>query len=785
MKRTAFIMGMVVGSAFVSPLRAEITAEMVMVGFPNDLGTQPWLYRGGCYAPLAIRLSMKGEPAKTVYLRLEQRDLDGDIVYSDEFVNLTPELEGSGRLYWLYFVPNPETGHGVDAVAVQVLDENHEAIEVASNGRKARKVSLTDIPDVVQGQHFLVLSISKDTAGKLRSLGKETLKEGKFTKELRVSHISPERIPDSWHGLEMVDAIVWDAADAGDVTLQQQQALVEWVRQGGRLIVASGGTSDTLTKSEIGKILPVDIKGVTTATSLPELRGWSLSRGNPDVEEYPQPMQVTQCTVRPGAQDLVPSAAKTRTYLARSRFGNGTVTYLPVTFRDLLRIDELEKSNLDDFFRRLLGLRIGSKDDHARQAAFQQNTIDLLGQMRGLIDFAVTTAAYMFIAILFVIAYALIATWGSWFVLRARNMLRYSWTAFAVVALIASVLGLGAVQIGRGGLGFQLHQVTVVDATADRYDGVARAYFGLKTSNYVQDMDLWLPQTGLPDQQPDLTSCILRPLSPIIGGVENETRFADTRRYPAVPAHALLENVPIRATLKQLEGYWHGDLRGRIKADVRLQRNAATNGWVVSPDSTLQLMDFGHDLKDCMLILSPQLDTDNFGPSRNSAMSIHPIGDLKDNEAVDLYSRMYRYVATINPDEAWRELERQRQLDEQHRKWVADLKAMTSSTATKTLWATLLLTTFNEYVPDSNPDYYGIQTAVSSEYAQWMDRSNVIQPDTALLVGVAVDDPGPVQLFYRSGAGEFKYLKPKESLVVYRVTIPVQRPGLAERTPNP
>ena len=62
-------------------------------------------------------------------------------------------------------------------------------------------------------QHFLVLSVTDAglTAGKIREMSDYAKpEEAEYTRPLRVAHISSSRIPDHWHGLEMVDAIVHD-----------------------------------------------------------------------------------------------------------------------------------------------------------------------------------------------------------------------------------------------------------------------------------------------------------------------------------------------------------------------------------------------------------------------------------------------------------------------------------------------------------------------------------------------------------------------------------------------
>jgi hypothetical protein len=59
----------------------DIGVEIATVGFPGD-GNSRYVYRRGCYAPVAVRLTLTNEDPRTIYIRLEQQDRDGDIIYT-------------------------------------------------------------------------------------------------------------------------------------------------------------------------------------------------------------------------------------------------------------------------------------------------------------------------------------------------------------------------------------------------------------------------------------------------------------------------------------------------------------------------------------------------------------------------------------------------------------------------------------------------------------------------------------------------------------------------------
>ncbi len=758
-----------------------------MVGFPGE-GMSRYVYRRGCYAPVAVRLTLTNEDPRTVYVRLEQQDRDGDIIYTDEMVALTAGLDGQARQQWLYFMPNPQTGAADRPFNIQILDDKGDAVTVFHNGKETRRVELPDNPEPLPEELFLVLSIGTETAGKILSMSDHLEPDSsEFTKPLRVAHTSPDLVPDHWFGLEMVDAIVWDSADPKAMTGYQRQAILDWVRHGGRLLIAAGGTSDELKASEFRDFLPVEISGVKAENLLPEAllqASWGLLSSE-DLE-YDKPMQVAQCVLRQGADALVQSAGETQTYLARMRVGEGSITYLALTLRDLFGTEaEYEPS---DFFRRALMLR---RHDHTEQ---QENVwglgepVDLFAGMNQFVGFEKKTAIYMLIAILFVIAYGLLATWGSWFALMRRKMLKHSWTVFFLVSAAASLLGVLAVQAIQG-VGTELHQLTIVDGTVDSSVVTAHGLFGLKTSSYVQDVEVWLPQ-GPPEYDDSKRSPhYLRPMSPKTILNESAGRFADTKRYRSEPSRAQLLGVPIRATLKQFEGYWRGTMGGNISARIRMIKNPSADESRFARGSVIT-NNLGHDLVDCYLI-EAQRDPDesNLTGTRSGVSTIvHPIGPLGDGGSVDLYA----FFGRLSTSSGSKNYPGDYKLRDFHKPWVKDLKAFAGLPSlggfqrdpfhaiTDVQRSILLLTTFAEYEPvqdNSNQTYYGgfSRIELSQANSRWLDRSNELTRRTMLLVGFAKDEEGPVMLYSRRGRGDWKYLLPDKKMTVYRFLIPVDR----------
>lgn len=781
----------IVALALIAPVatRAEITAEVVRVGFPGD-GDSPNFCRGGAWMPVALRLNLRNEEPRTVFIRIEQPDRDGDLVYVQKMVALTPDLKGAAVLHWLYIVPNPDTRTSASNLTVKILDENEEAISVYQNGREVRKVEIVDEPEPIEDRFFLVLSIGEGTAGKIRTLSDKTFADDSpFKMPLRVSHISPDTVPDHWHGLEMVDAIVWESADPSTLSPHQLQAVIEWVRHGGKLLLAAGGTIDLLASSKLAEYLPVEFEGVEAVSELPNRLAfgtWLKKRNQSEEQvEFAEPVQMARCRVKEGAKALLQSPAKTQTYLATRDVDGGSITFLCVTLHDLFGAG----GDAETFFANALGWRRAVDEDDAR--ILSGIPIELFEKLREPINFQMSTVTYLIVAILFVVAYGLAATWGSWMVLRARNLLKHSWTTFAVAAMVASALGFASVQTIRG-VGTELHQLSIIDSTIDTYSSAAHCYFGLKTGTYVQDMDLWLPLDSRGSGDPQRTALFLRPLSAIVGsdlgGSPLANHFADTKRYRAGPNKALLEDVPIRATLKQFEGYWRGRMGGQLHADIRMGSKTE-----IARDSTIT-NDLGFDLSNCYLIQALEdLNWDEY--SRRDQILVHPIGRLRNQEQIDLHRRLYfeppSYVKAIEPLDYIED----RSLKTAQEHWSGSFGGFTS---VGSFWenpfgsienyqlAVMLLTTHGEFEPKiTGGNWASVTTDISHANCRWLDRSGSLTRDKLLLVGFADSaEPGPVRLHVRRGAREWRSLTPEKSCTAYRFVLPILRDESAQDDPQ-
>lgn len=94
---------------------------------------------------------------------------------------------------------------------------------------------------------------------------------------IKVLHPDPEVLPDNSLVLENLDIIVLNDFDTGQLTAKQRQALVGWVEQGGMLILGGGPNGQKTLASLPPELVPVELTGTRTMTSLPALAGFAGS----------------------------------------------------------------------------------------------------------------------------------------------------------------------------------------------------------------------------------------------------------------------------------------------------------------------------------------------------------------------------------------------------------------------------------------------------------------------------------------------------------------------------
>ncbi|RME40262.1 MAG: hypothetical protein D6788_03695 [Planctomycetota bacterium] len=754
---------------------APLQVVLTRIGFPGSRGN---FVRNGTWTPVVVDISsVSGEPFDGE-VRVARADADGDVTVDRMPVHLDRPPADHVRIT-LYALAGAASGR--DAFPVEIRDDQGRLVQVYAPDptyqvRPTEGAEPLDIgPDDV-----LILSVSSQTLGRLRELTDET-RGVQYDRIPRVAHLSPADLPELWIGLEAVDHLVWDDARPEELTERQRRALIEWVRQGGHLVIAASRSAPSMRLlPSFDRILPVDVGEVEMVENLPELRRRLLAPSSTEEapasrrgsewwrQPYPDPLPVVRCTLRKGAYRIPNAPGYTSDVVTQRSLGRGRVTFCAATLHDLFQPGDSAVS----FFETLFHL-VPIDPETQPQAYRTTESTRLFPYVAGAVAFIGSGSVYLLTAGIFSLVYVLAATIGIWRILGRRGWRHQSWNAFAVVSLAASALAAAAVN-GVRGFGESLRQVSIVDMEAGKTVGTGTVLIGLKTG-LDRTMDLWLPDDPKADASPGLTRGFLRPMPASANPLETGGTFTDPVEYRLRPSSAVLEGVRIRGTLKRLEGRWRGPLAGRIEAKI------AVKGRTIEEGSYL-VNHLGVDLTDCYL-LQARVDPYVVPGYRDNWIYAFPIGTLAAGARVDLPGRCYRdwdeskntldaYIAqwTLRrAQEAWADRFMSVAIDRRFRRNVD------FSIAGQEKNALLLLSTASEFEPRSVQRWgFRQQYALSQDRARSLDLSFRLRRDNMILIGFA-DDPGPIRLMRRTGEKTFTPLPPDPdaSWTMYRIDLPV------------
>src|SRR3990172_4186920 len=290
--------------AIVNSAQGRVEVHVAHVGFPRVQGGD--VIRSGAWVPIIVDVALADQASFDGVVRAAQLDNDGDECFDVVDVHLRAETGGSQRIY-LYVPANPLRGQG--RFFVEVRNAEGEAVKVVTQGELSYRAESAEPPTVIAADDLLVLSVSESAVGRIAELVRSD-KQELFTRDVQVAHMSPTDLPELWIGLESVDYIVWDEARPETLTQRQLEALLEWVRQGGTLLIAASQTAGSLKLTKlIEPALPVDIGDVVAVESLPDLRRALLEppAGTEDVRRsvvgwenvpFPAPVSVVRCNRR-------------------------------------------------------------------------------------------------------------------------------------------------------------------------------------------------------------------------------------------------------------------------------------------------------------------------------------------------------------------------------------------------------------------------------------------------------------------------------------------------------
>jgi hypothetical protein len=429
--------------------RRKIRINTVRVGFPSSLVDSQ--FKSGNWTPVYVDITAGPEPIAHAKLTIEA--VDTDDVRNNYTVDVPLLDPGDSATVMAYTKPGSESAD----VGVSI---RMDGVLIAAKGDNYFPAIPLD--------HHLYLTIGGRAPGLKRAVA------GQVGPDEQTAYSGPEHVvalddirqfPTRWFGYEAVDMMFLTTSDRDFLTAflnereGRKDALAEWVRRGGHIVVSVGRNQDIVSQIDaLQQLLPVTVKGMQ---QLPLVRGpakWTDSRfgalENPPPKLNPTgarpPVEVATLLPKAGrdVDQLLTEPDTKQLLIARGAYGMGKVTVVAFDLDRPPFTSWLDKGQ-NEFWKKLIletapAVRLESQE--AKQLGMgmptQQNTTDLGTSLQeNLEHFSdMPVISFGWVA-LFILVYILIVGPLDYFFLKkVVKRLELTWITFPTVVITISVV---------------------------------------------------------------------------------------------------------------------------------------------------------------------------------------------------------------------------------------------------------------------------------------------------------------------------------------------------------
>ncbi|MBV9124881.1 MAG: hypothetical protein JO112_16120, partial [Planctomycetes bacterium] len=671
-----------------TPAVPPVQIDQVRIGFPG--GSEPGeaadergrsdLFKSGEWTPVYVDLTVG--PQGLVGTRSEQAETgfqvvveasDSDNVQNSYRVPL-PNLEPNQQFTALAYL---KPGGLLDDVSVSV-----RAVTLQPDGRRKKDDPLIPparfTPQALDLGDHLFLTIGPHLPKLREALDKTN--QNQTAARSRVAFVDTvPLLPTEWFGYGAVDCLILPTGSNPDflkALLNDQQgrkeALAEWVRRGGRLVLSTGHYQD-LAKELLARLqmaLPVDIQGTLDVPRLEGLERWLVDRRPPPLVNQPlarqpgvtPPIEMARLEPRPGAAGEIlvsqSGGAGTHPLIVRAAHGLGQVTLIAF---DLDRAPFTSWGGQADFWYKLLDIPRPQPNPTDQAAAanpypgYGENPSGELATslQRNLEDFAgVPVISFGWVALFIFLYILVVGPLDYLFLKKVVKRLEWTWLTFPVVVITVSVLAYAAAYYLKGNEQ-KINKLDLIDVDLASPQGAIYghtwfAIFSPRTQHYTIGLEpahpVWTPDSA-DNNAGVLVSWLGRPEEGFGGYGRTRSQGFFRSAYEYAPAAAGLEDVPLQVwATKTFQASWERPLspQGPAPLEVNLHRSQSDPQLIVGTITNRLPV----PLEDAYLISGGD-------PIRHTAFSL---GDLASNEARDIRlkegdqgTRMAEWAASFIP----------------------------------------------------------------------------------------------------------------------------------------
>jgi len=535
--------------------------------------------RPGDWFGIQLQVHDRSTGQRSLLVRLGITDADGDTPVASVPLPPNPDVK---QKVWLYArLPFSRVDQGAAPLEVTVWETTNSGAADVRDVRVDRRVGRAYLAfgggTLVPATVGMFALVTKDTSG-IVGLDRYTAHFNNPSPEdfsprahellAPAAIFKPSDLPDRWLGLYSFEFMVWSSYGAGgepgDLSESQAEAITNWVKQGGHLIVIVPGAGQVWTNPVANKLFDI-----TPRVTIERREGIDLDlyrnmlMARESKLALPKSGVVSVFTpaddAKPGEAMRILSGADERCVVVRRLVGSGAVTMVGFDFTSRpFASNGLPQA--DVFWNRVLGKRgrYDSMAELSREEADPNSKIQFHARSHRHFDRGIGTliskgqSAGLGVGLAFICyaAYWLVAGLGAWAFLRHYKLTHHAWIAFvAATGLFTAIAWGGAYAIRPRTLDGQ--HLTVLEHV-----------YGQDTDRARSWITVLLPQYGKAtltvgaSEAETRASSIIPWDAPGLGA--GSTSFPDAQPYPVDARAAGSVTVPTRATVKQFQIDWAG-----------------------------------------------------------------------------------------------------------------------------------------------------------------------------------------------------------------------------------
>jgi len=532
-------------------------------------------YKIGSWAPVLVHVDAR--PNGFVgSLHLRMADSDDATAVTPRPIHLPAGPVSGARTLMSYVKPG--SGHGSLDVALR-----------DARGALVASYELGVGSGLTEGLHQeqkLIVSVGP-AAGLRKLLTRKAHLERYDLAELR----TVEELPRRWYGYEAADWVVWTTGDEGTTRRivrrlgdDQKQALVEWVRRGGRLVLSVGRRWEEVTKSFLADLLPEPLARLEPAVEVDGLpANFGGRRGLPCAVLRSYNVPNPRLVVRP-IHWRIQSETAGLPLVVSYTCGFGEVVLLCF---DVDRVSPDGESGAQKLWQKLLSVQVEESDDMGAGATrlgpgrvTQRDITDLASPLKANLDHfeSVKPIPFTLVALLSFVYILLIGPVDYLLLKKVLRRMELTWVTFTVMVVGVSVLAYYVAYAVKG-RHMRVNQIDVVDVNvADRTIRGTSWFTLFSPANDRLSLSL---------DRPNATMSWLGKPEAGFGGMYRMRSGAMLQgEYAYGPQAASLVNVPVAIwSTKSATASWYGEWGRQFSSKLVARpggfaaRGTVTNRW--------------------------------------------------------------------------------------------------------------------------------------------------------------------------------------------------------------